>query len=225
MRLRVSVSSHPRAPDLSRSKIGAVIEQQEYEIAYRDHAVVEGGRVFFDTSNHKLAGTGEQYLTMAVVSLALEVLAYRYSATGKMQLLGGSAWRSAIKGVGVYVTVLVVAARMTAVKTPICDLLRVLRCARMVGRRHGKARMRIGIEELSMAVFGGQIAVALFALGVAVEHSNSETTACRACFVVGLVWLIVMGRRHGRRDFRRTSVYLTMLPQCQSKLRSTEHGG
>lgn len=159
---------------------------------------------FFDTNNHKLAGTGGQYLAMAVVSLGVEgpgipVFSHREDgvARGIVMEVGHQRRWSIRDGPGC-------CCADGCREDSDCDLLRVLRCARVVGQRHVKARMRIGIEELSMAAFGGQIAVALFALGVAVGHSNSETMACSACFVVGLVWLIVMGRRHGRRDFRRT---------------------
>jgi hypothetical protein len=150
---------------------------------------------FFGKGDHAvgIAGTPGQYLALALVSALFYLLALRYAALGKISAeniqAGGAHW-PATKGFCVYLAVILVPTVLAAAKIPIVLYVVYFGVLAWFLLYRVRAQSSIALGSLLMFAFGGQFAVALFALIVTLKRHNMESVISSFVFLAGLGYLI-----------------------------------
>ncbi|HTC94450.1 MAG TPA: hypothetical protein VK699_13510 [Terriglobales bacterium] len=154
-----------------------------------------------------IAGTPGQYLVLALISSLLYLLALRYAALGKISAeniqAGGAHW-PAIEGFCMYLAVILVPTVLAAARIPIVLYVVYFGVLAWLSLRRVRAQSDIALGSLLMFAFGGQFAVALFALIVAFKRHSMEPIISSSIFLAGLGYLLF--RQSRSRVYNESSV-------------------
>jgi hypothetical protein len=148
------------------------------------------GLVFFRKDDHGITGTPAQYLAMVAASVLLVLLATRFSKIGSITPEEPRSLTPAIAGFCMHLAVILVPAVLAAAKTPIVLYVAYFGVLTWYFFRRVFQKGGIALGSLRRFAFGGEIAVALFALVRAYKHNSLESVVSSSVFIVGLGYLL-----------------------------------
>jgi hypothetical protein len=159
--------------------------------------VVISALAFFGKGNNGagIRGTPAQYLIMAALSAVLFFIAKRCSKTGRITALEShsflpAVFLPAIHGFCAYLAIILVPALLAAARIPILLYLAYFAALGWYFFRGVSRKGEISLDGLRIFAFGGQVAVALFALLMASKRHSVESIASSSIFIVGLGYLL-----------------------------------
>ena len=155
---------------------------------------------FLGKNERRIVGTPVQYAVLMLVAGLLYVQARRYSGIGKIveDIPQSGRLRSllpAALGFATELAIIVVPTLLAAIKIPLALYYGYFVLLAVLALGLVPAKGGFSLNRLLIFAFGGQIAVALFALAAAFKHHSAESVFSSSVFVVGLAYLLL---RQGR---------------------------
>ena len=165
---------------------------------------------FLGKNERGIAGTPLQYAVLALTSLLLYSLARRYSAVGTIVegIPDSGRLRSllpAALGFGMELAVILLPILMAALNVPIFIYYAYFLLLTAFALRQVKKQREISLHDILTFAFGGQIAVAIFALLGALKHHSLESMLSSSAFIIGLSYFLFRQRRPGEHDIVATN--------------------
>lgn len=162
---------------------------------------------FLGRNERGIRGTPLQYAVLLLISMLLYLFARRFSGLGKIVVDVPQSGRlrslsPATLGFGMELAVILIPIFLSATKTPILLYYAYFVVLAGLTVRSVTRQGNIALNDLLTFAFGGQIAVALFALAVAYKHHSVESMLSSLAFLVGLAYLLF---RQIFRQSRRAS--------------------
>jgi hypothetical protein len=159
--------------------------------------VVISALAFFGKGNNGagIRGTPPQYLIMAALSAALFFIAKQCSKMGSIAVLEShsslpAVFLPAIQGFCAHLAIILVPALLAAARIPIALYLAYFAALAWYFFHRVSRKGQISLDRLRTFAFGGQVAVALFALLMASKRHSLESIASSSIFIVGLGYLL-----------------------------------
>ena len=137
-----------------------------------------------------IAGTPGQYLAMAAISALLFLVARRCSKMGNIVLKESHSLTPSIWGFCMWLAVILVPTVLAKAKIPIVVYLAYFGVLAWYFFRRVSRKGNLTLDGLRTFAFGGQIAVALFALIAAYKHHSVESVVSSSIFIIGLGYLL-----------------------------------
>ena len=150
---------------------------------------------FLNQNERGIVGTPMQYAVLVAVAMLLYLLAMRYSGLGRIVAGVPHSGRlrsllPAALGFALELAVILVPTLLAALKIPIALYYGYFVLLAALALRRVSIKADIALNELLTFAFGGQIAVAAFALLGAYKHHSVESVLSSSAFVVGLAYLL-----------------------------------
>jgi len=146
--------------------------------------------VFLGKSDKNISGTGKQYLALAAVAAFLYLLAKRYYRLAPIVPMRSHSFTPAVRGFCMHLAIILIPALLAAARIPIIFYFVYFALLAWLALRRVSVKSTIALGDLRTFAFGGQIAVALFALLVAFKNHIAESVVSSCLFIVGLAYLL-----------------------------------